>query len=262
MARKTDLTKLCFVNGTYRRTIGKFVNSKGNVAPKKFLLGPDRRRAAAANLRLEQLWEVVLDDHKILAASRPAWEQSSDTPPLWSGIALDIADAVRLHQHVIRVGHATEYVESAAGYASHIHYLTAHYGDIIGFLPAEPQDFRDGQEQHRQVAQHRARQAARNAKIADVLIPTDADHQTLYAAIDDFGHHAADQARTENGGKKARDDAQKIKQAIADMPLSNFNYDAIEKIGQHWRSRPPSRRKGKGGGKPIAVSPRYRTIAK
>ena len=51
---------LCCVNGRFRRTIGKFINAKGKLVPRKFLLGTDRQRAEVANLRLEQLWELVV----------------------------------------------------------------------------------------------------------------------------------------------------------------------------------------------------------
>src|SRR5687767_2759937 len=59
MGAKTAGGGLCCVSGRYRRTIGRFINTQGKIAPKKFLLGTDRRAAQLANLRLEQLWTEV-----------------------------------------------------------------------------------------------------------------------------------------------------------------------------------------------------------
>ena len=41
--------------GRFPRTLGKALNERGDVVPKKFLLGTDRRLAEAANLRLGRL---------------------------------------------------------------------------------------------------------------------------------------------------------------------------------------------------------------
>jgi len=76
MGAKSSTASLCSVNGRYRRTVGKFVNEKGKVAPKKFLLGIDRKKAEIANLRLEQLWrDVVEATKKENDRRRHEWEQ-------------------------------------------------------------------------------------------------------------------------------------------------------------------------------------------
>ncbi len=44
-ARKTHL---CCVRGRHRRTIGKFLNRRGKLAPRTFLLGTDRAAAGVS----------------------------------------------------------------------------------------------------------------------------------------------------------------------------------------------------------------------
>ncbi|MEM8738285.1 MAG: helix-turn-helix domain-containing protein [Planctomycetota bacterium] len=245
---------LCEVGGTYRRTLGKFINTKGKIAPKKFMLGRDRRKAEAANARLELLWDVVEEHHATRAAARPAYlEPAQHDTPLWAGTELEIAEAVRLGQQVIQVGIENENTHTAAGYASRLHWLNQTYGHVIRFVPALPDEMEAGQQRHQQVAAHRIQQATHNAAIAKAPIPTPANTTTLYEAIDAYADHAERQASTPRMKEKARDEAQRMKQATPDMPLELFGFDAIQRIGDHWRSRPNSRRKGKGAG-PIAIA--------
>lgn len=79
MGTKATSRGLCCVSGRYRRTIGKFINGEGKVAPRKFLLGTDLRAAEIANLRLEQLWrEVVEATGKDNTEQLRGWESRKD----------------------------------------------------------------------------------------------------------------------------------------------------------------------------------------
>jgi hypothetical protein len=83
------------------------------------MLGRDRRKAEAANARLELLWDVVEEHHATHAAARPAYLQPAEhDTPLWAGTELEIAEAVRLGQQVIQVGIHNEMTHIPAGYAS------------------------------------------------------------------------------------------------------------------------------------------------
>lgn len=53
--------------------------------------------------------------------------------------------------------------------------------------------------------------------------------------------------------QKVKDDAQRIKQATLDMPLHQFGFDAVQHIGDHWRSRPTTRHPG-ANARPLAIS--------
>lgn len=245
---------LCLVNGTYRRTLGKFINTKGKLAPRKFMLGRDRRKAEAANARLELLWSVVEEHHAMHAKARPAYLPAPEhDTPLWAGLEAQIAEAIRIGQQVIQVGIDDERTHTPAGYASRLHWLNDTYGHLIRFVPALPEEHAQGQEVHQQAAAHRIRQATHNAAIAEAPIPTPGNQQTLYAAIDAYADHAERQATTDRMRKKNRDDAERIKQATPDMPLDLFGFDALQRIGDHWRSRPMSKHQGKGAG-PIAIA--------
>jgi hypothetical protein len=242
--------------GSYRRVLGKAMNNAGKIAPKRFLLGRDKRKAEAANAKLELLWSIVEDHHQARLRSAPPQPPHAidhDAGPVWSGLELDIAEAIRTGKQAITVGIDDEVTHTPAGYASRLHWLNETYGHLVRFVPALPEEYAEGQEVHRSVSAHKVRQATHNAAIAQAPIPTPAGTQTLYEAIDAYADHGERQAGTDRMKRKVRQDALRIKRATPDMPLETFNYDAVERIGDYWRGRPISRRKGKGSG-PIAIT--------
>ena len=178
---------LCCVGGKYRRTLGKWVNGKGKVAAKRFLLGRDRRKAEMANLRLEQLWEVVVEDHERQERHRRQSYPLSPTGPVpreavWEDWPLDVAKAIRLHKQVILVGQVDEEHTDAA-YASRLHWLNKTYGHVMRFISAMPESLALGQQEHAHWAQHRARQASHNAAIANSPVPSTVGRQGLVLAV-------------------------------------------------------------------------------
>lgn len=50
--------------GRHYRNLGNVINSKGRLAPKKFLLGTDRSAAELANKLLEKLWDEVVAEQQ------------------------------------------------------------------------------------------------------------------------------------------------------------------------------------------------------
>jgi len=61
--RSRDNGGVSIYQGRYHRTLGKALNERGEISPKKFLLGTDRRQAEEANCRLERLWGEVVAEH-------------------------------------------------------------------------------------------------------------------------------------------------------------------------------------------------------
>ena len=56
--------KLSQVNGRYRRVIGKVLDTRGELKPRRFLLGTDENVAELAARRLELLWSEIEADFK------------------------------------------------------------------------------------------------------------------------------------------------------------------------------------------------------
>ncbi|MDB5322177.1 MAG: hypothetical protein JWN40_3808 [Phycisphaerales bacterium] len=250
---------LCCVDGRYRRTIGKFRNAQGKVAPRKFLLGTDAKAAQLANIRLEQLWADVV---RLTAATNewnlqqyeqppyyPADQPPVDAEPLWTPESLEIAEAIRTGQPQYAVP-TTAADLSDPDYVRRIQWLRERYPSVA-FVPADPETFASGQKTYREVAHRSAAHAVAAAAIANIPIPAGVS-QTLYQAIDAY----ADQVKATKlrdgqvtaWGEVLCKQAIRLKQSHPDTTLDRFDLAAIEKIKHYWAARPMSRY-----GKPIAL---------
>ena len=99
----------------FHRTCGKFINSAGKVAPKKFLLGTDQAVAKRIAERLARLWDEVVSIHNRESEAEAAilkrtgsrldgvfnritgdakWGHPPTNEPLWNDEALIVAEAV------------------------------------------------------------------------------------------------------------------------------------------------------------------------
>ncbi|MEA2735562.1 MAG: hypothetical protein QOE14_2013, partial [Humisphaera sp.] len=265
MSAKAAGGGLCCVNGRYRRTVGRFVNTQGKIAPKKFLLGTDKRAAQLANLRLEQLWlditravaeedaeRMVMHERWMCAlAAENATVPPSTAPrprdPLWDEEALAIAEQIRVGAPHIIVAASDDPDATDACYVNEVACLRRRYPSV-SFVPKDPTLFQRGQESFRyEVAQHTARAAAA-AGIAALPLPMD-QGQTLHAAIDDYARWVRD-TKVKGGkltawGKVLSEQVQRLKDAHSDVPLSSLDYNALEKMKVYWTSRPASKRYGK-----------------
>jgi integrase len=173
--------------------------------------------------------------------------------PVWTDEALTLAEAIRKHQHDIRVGPA-EGDEGDAAYVVRLDYLRQEYGHLISILPADHEAAVRGQVVHQEYAEHRSRQARLNARIAAVPVPAGVVGASLYQAIDAYAERAVEQTAKESGKVEAGN-ARRLKSAIHDMDLGEFGYTAMERIARYWASRPEAMsRGGKGSGKPISVT--------
>lgn len=236
----------------FTRDLGWKIKADGKRIQPRFLLGRDQRMAELANLKLEALWDKIVAETEQRNAAK--WFGHEPEQPLWTDVTLRIADAIRKGKPTVvippprpdDIGGPTD----DNSYATWLHHLQSEYGNLIALVPEDEGAMRRGQEQHQHVAEHRARQARRNAAIAKVPIPDTGTHQTLYAAIEAYAQYAV-QART--GGANEPKDARSCRDGLPDMTLDQFNYDAIQRLGDYWRSRPPSRRHGAKGA-PIAIN--------
>jgi site-specific recombinase XerD len=269
MSVKTAGRGLCCVNGRYRRTIGRFINSEGKSAPKKFLLGTDKRAAQLANLRLEQLWADVVrlteegdleraEVHqrfvKSLAEDGATLPQSA-TPqrqdPMWDEEALEIAESIRGGVPHVAVPVPDLAEATDRDYVEQIARLRRQYPSVT-FVPIDTNAFQRGQATYRDdVARHTARATAA-AAVADVPLPTDAG-QTLHAAIDDYVRWIKETkvkaGRLTAWGKVLAEQVRRLKDAHPDVPLGIVDYNALEKVKTYWASRPVSKQYGK----PLAI---------
>ncbi len=208
-------------SGQYARQIGWLTGRSGQ---KKFRLGRDLQKAELAHYKLGLLWQVVVDQHERAAVPVGTYAPPDQTPekPVWTEEALTVAEAIRKHQHDIRVGPA-EHDKGDVAYLTRLDYLRQRYGHLIQIIPADEEAAERGLEVHRGHAEHRSRQARVSARIADIPMPTGVNGSNLYEALDAYGVHAQEHNRKE-GGRVEAANARRLKNAIHDMDLGDFGY--------------------------------------
>lgn len=241
-------------SGQFFRQIGRKRGLKGQP---KFRLGSDRARAELAYTKLGLLWAVEVEAYRQRQRCVGAGF-FDDSPmeadqPCWSQEGLAIAEAIRKHLHVVRIG-MPDKIEGDAAYATYLDYLRQRYGHLIQIVPADPEAAERGKQEHKLFAEHRSRQARLNARIANIPVPTGIVGTSLYQAIDAYAERV-EQASQKEGARVEAANARRLKNAICDMDLSEFGYDALERIRNYWASRPEAKtRGGKPTGRRISLT--------
>jgi len=239
-------------SGQYARNLGWLPGRSGQ---KKFRLGRDLAKAELAHAKLGLLWRVVEEEQE----SRPVELHGNFSPApatatraVWTDEALVVAEAIRKHQHAIRVG-PPDRIHGDAAYAVYLDSLHQRFGHLIQILPADDEAAERGRDRHAMVAEHRARQTRHSARIAAIPLPAGVVGTTLYQAIDAYAAQVLDTNKKESGKVEAKT-ADRLKRSITDLDLGEFGYSAMERIRNYWSARPEAMtRGGRGSGKPISV---------
>lgn len=259
-------------NGRYRRSIGKVLDSEGKSSPKRFLLGTDESAAELANRRLEKLWSEVEADFQrrqnharitqhlgsSMIEIEPITGALIETPiavlmtgPIWEPHTLAMAEVIRKGGNEIHVLPAAPRPKTIVNpesldYIARIMNLRDRYS-VISFVPSDPALYADQLRAIGGRAETGLRkaevQAQRTKRLTDAAVRTKAG-QTLYAAIKAYAAYAKESG---HGGANEPRDVESLKRAVQDMHLTDFKYDDIQRIGDYWRSRPPTRRYGAKG---------------
>ncbi|MFG0249780.1 MAG: tyrosine-type recombinase/integrase [Phycisphaeraceae bacterium JB051] len=246
MAKATKDSLTYRKNKGYTRDLGWKLNKDKRRIQPRFLLGHDKHTAQLANARLESLWQTITQEAE--EQNKQHWDGPT-VDPLWDNVTLTIANAIRKGQATVTVPAPSSQSQGSAdddAYATYIHSLQQTYAGIIAFAPEDPDALKRGQESHLHFAEHRARQARNNAAIANTPIPDTGVNQSLYQAFEAYAQYAA---QNRKGGANEPKDARTLTAAIKDATLDQFGYDAIEQIGNYWRSRPISKSHGSNGRK-------------
>lgn len=256
-ARKVQ--NLCCIRGRYRRTLGKFVNTRGKVTPKKFLLGMDRDQAERANLRLEQLWRDV----------ERLWHDDSTSRadgkhPIWDPLTLHMAEAIRQGQRI----QITEEMLKDRKLLSHtqqaiaqwVWWIRKTYTSVADLIDQpESAIFQESRAHAEGHAKLLASLSAHLAEVADTPAAGAAPGQTLHLALEAWGEHIRNLKTDGDGeliesGRKIIEASSRFRENHTDLPLALLNYKAVSEIVGFWRSRPPSKANNKTRGKRISVT--------
>ena len=225
MAHK--IRSLCCVDGRYRRTIGRFVNSRGVVAPKKFLLGTDRNHAELANLRLEQLWS----DIERYESGRFAGQ------PLWNEFTLGFAESIRTGRPYL-LDVETSDKDIPTGPAERMWWVRATYPSMADQIVVGEGEavLHESRAVASALAASAGDQALFYAGIANVPQAAGAPGQSLYRALDAWGESYRARFRQDSRdestetGRKGHEAAQRLKDSHDDLPLTQLTFAAVERM--------------------------------
>ena len=241
-------------SGQYSRQLGW---KSGHSGQTKFRLGDDLTKAQLAAHKLAMLWDIVAGNHQrqqqaIVSQDSPV-DSASPSRPVWTYESFTIAQAIGYHQHTLMVGRPG-HIHDHAAYADYIDFLREQYGSLINIQPADTEAAFKGAQAHAHFADHRSRQARRNARIANIPIPTGLTGTSLHQMFDAY---AADYEKNNHkeSGKVEAGNARRLKDAIPDMDLGEFGISAMEQLKNYWVSRPVAKlRGGKSTGRPIGLT--------
>lgn len=237
--------------GQYSRQVGWLAGKSGQ---RKFRLGSDLPKAQVAHYKLGMLWDVVVREHEQRQAQQKGFRPPGESSrAVWTDEALTLAEAVRKHQHTIRVGQP-DHIADEGAYVAFLDGLRQRFGHLINIVPADEEAAERGRDEHRGYAEHRARAARVAARMADIPVPAGITGTTLYQAIDAYAEQVQQQNAKESGKVEAGN-ARRLKAAVNDMDLGEFGYTAMERITTHWAARPEGKRRGgKTTGRPISIT--------
>lgn len=235
-------------NGRYVRNIGKVrqVDPPYHVIRPKFYLGRDQNQAKVANARLEQLWELVVEQWREGSAN----EDVLFDQPMWDVATFEIAKAVAKGAMQIKLPKNPFLLDDDELNSRWVRKMIHRYGAVITILPAFEREFQE--------VRHRERQELAQVKkrVEDNPIRST---ETLHVALDAFVEHIKStcsqhiqgngKVEMSNWGNTQIKNIGRLKEHHADRQLSSLTLDVMEEMELHWAKRPNR----KGTDTPIAA---------
>lgn len=284
MAKRTTYQKddLSYLKDKRRfaRRLGKVLRPNGNTVSKRFLLSREEATARFQAARLEALWLWAIERHEENLKSKrrvqsDAFMQGNTAPVAWFDLpdepvwnlpcgghemrAEEVANAIASGQTELAfelpalvLNDSEAITHTDMDWARALHDLNQTYNVFgVHFVAVDPGRVVRGQTHFAQTAERRAEQAARAASIAEVSVKQ-GPSMTAHEAADRYVAMIDEEPDTEHNRREASR-IERIKEAIPNVPLRDFDYDAIQRLGAHWRNRPPSRAYA-AKGKPMAIA--------
>jgi hypothetical protein len=226
-------------DGTIIRDIG--YEQKGEKRrPRRFWFGRDDTQAVHRILHVKALWaKVVAYFDRERQGEEPVWEEDT----------YQIARAVARGEETAYID-VPAWVTDAEGQEREkdigLWLLKLQQTYNLPFITIRLRD--QGTEQAANEVWERER-AERRRSLERISPPSPTTTQTLHQALDAFKEYLGRKyvvpgtIQITKHGKKVREDIDRLKEHQDDMLLSDFDLDAIERIIDHWRSRPLTKRK-------------------
>ena len=251
--RRKGSSTVSQINGQHRRTLGRWVNSRGNLEPKKFVLPREAQAAQFANQLLERLWEQVerqwarRQEEAGRAAQSVHFDQlppgtvhhdASTLKPQWTPDTLELAEAARKGQTAASIARRPD--ETTIQYTQRIGRLRQDYPAITA-IAADETAQAEGQEKITQASKNYLSVAnALHRSAVPEAGPLSMHGQMLYPALEAYATWATAKNPNE-GGRKEAERARRLKQSLRDMDLGLLDGTAIEEAARYWQARPVAR---------------------
>jgi hypothetical protein len=241
--------------GHYARQIGWKLARDGKPVQHKFRLGADLNEAKRREQKLRELWDSME-------------RSSSDADPVWSAFALNVAKRVAKGEHEIIL--TRQEAESELEYASRIQQLQDQFSPVR-FIPDDLEAYGHGRrqlsEQNRQplyvpwvppdalestrvvsgvdwgTAMNDSRETVQQESCSPAT-PRDALHQAMqdFIAWIEEEYYRPQLGRVTDYGRNKIRQVKTLMSRHDDIPLSQVDYEQVERMLRYWRQRP--RRKG------------------
>jgi hypothetical protein len=251
-------------NGVYERNLGKRLTRLKRTDPKtkseweeskfirpKFRLGTDKAKADLSNLRLEQLWDLVV----------VGWSEGEShfncrtDEPLWDDATFEMAKAVAKGKIQIALDRRSDFNGDDDLNARWIRKLINRFSPVINIVPAFEDEYQEVTE--REVK--KLNQVKESLEQATGVSISPTTSETLHNALDDYIQHITatcltapiegeDQELSAWGFQQIKN-AGRLKEHHSDCTLPTLKQDVVEAMFQHWANRPHK----KGTKKPIAA---------
>jgi hypothetical protein len=187
------------------------------------------------SLQLEQVWEAMVK----------RWQRDRvGERPLWTPETLAIAQAVARGENAVRINH----IEGVEGLPITTDVVAAWLCQLRKDFPMVRIDLQDAEVQE-QGQQRLERTAEIHAEVVR-WVRQPSGGKTLYQALDAFSENIRRTCLTVDKrvspyGMSKLGQVKQIKEHAKDVPLSQFDLNAIEAMLHYWRNRPLGKRSGK-----------------
>jgi hypothetical protein len=234
-SRSRDLSS--DTQGRYRPYLGWKKAGDDKYVQHRFNLGRDLETAERTMIRLRQLWQHIEATHVPSEVwPRPQWDEQT----LW------IAEEIAQGKATIPLPRQRD--DDAEPYARYFHRVQAHFPFIV-FVPEDQSKYEIGATSNLERIEGQIKRieevALKTGDLSRKRIVRDAG--MLHAALDAFAEHIRDtkietddkgQQMTTAHGKSLIDSAARFKEHHPDVPLEEIDFDEMQRMANHWRSRP------------------------
>ena len=225
--------------GRFRPYLGWRKTGDGQYVQHRFNLGRDREKAEGIIVRLRQLWQQIESEFTNSPISNPL-------RPQWTSHTLWIAEEIAKGTPTITLPQKP--LDDGETYACYFNRIQSHYPFIV-FVPENQEEYQAAAATNSERVEQKLK-GIEQAAIRSGNLPRKRvirDEGMLHEAFDAYAEYIrqtkietdeqGEQTLTAHG-KALVDGAGRFKVHHPDVPLAGIDFDELQRMVNHWRSRP------------------------